>query len=110
VQIVQNRFYPATGYDTGLRGYCKENGIVYQSFWTLSGNPHILGSRVLMNVANRIGATVEGTFYRFCVQEGITVLDGTTSEEHMQEDLEVVREDKFALKEEEMENIRGLLH
>ena len=110
VQIVQNRFYPATGYDTGLRGYCKENGIVYQSFWTLSGNPHILRSRVLMNVANRIGATVEGTFYRFCVQEGITVLDGTTSEEHMQEDLEVVREDKFALKEEEMENIRGLLH
>jgi diketogulonate reductase-like aldo/keto reductase len=109
VRIVQNRFYPATGYDTGIRGYCKENGIVYQSFWTLSGNPHILRSKVLMNVAKRIGATVEGTFYRFCVQEGIKVLDGTTSEEHMKEDLDVVRDDKYALNGEEMEVIRGLL-
>jgi diketogulonate reductase-like aldo/keto reductase len=82
---------------------------VYQSFWTLSGNPNILKSRVLQNVAERIGATAEGTFYRFCVQEGITVLDGTTSERHMQEDLAVVREEKYTLSDEEMEDIRALL-
>jgi diketogulonate reductase-like aldo/keto reductase len=109
VQIIQNRFYPATGHDVGIRGYCKENGIVYQSFWTLSGNPNILKSRVLQNVAERIGATAEGTFYRFCVQEGITVLDGTTSERHMQEDLAVVREEKYTLSDEEMDDIRALL-
>jgi len=109
IQIIQNRFYPDTGYDVGIRRYCKDNGIMYQSFWTLSGNPHILESPVLERVAHRIGASVEGTFYRFCIQEGITVLDGTTSEEHMKQDLAVSTGDEFALKDEEMTRIRSLL-
>jgi len=109
IQIIQNRFYPATGYDVGIRRYCKENGIMYQSFWTLSGNPHILDRPVLERIADRIRASVEGTFYRFCIQEGITVLDGTTSEEHMKEDLAVSTGDEFVLKDEEMNHIRALL-
>jgi len=109
IQIIQNRFYPETGYDFGIRKYCKENGIMYQSFWTLSANPHILQSHVLQRVADRIGASVEGTFYRFCIQEGITVLDGTTSEEHMKEDMAVSTGEEFALKDEERTHIRALL-
>ena len=109
IQIVQNRFYPDTGYDVDIRAYCKGNGIMYQSFWTLSGNPHILRSRVLRQIANRIGASVEGTFYRFCIAEGITVLDGTTSEQHMKEDLEVCQDENYALDEKEIANIRSLL-
>lgn len=109
IQIIQNRFYADSGYDVGIREYCKEKGMMYQSFWTLSANPHILRSRVVRQAAERIGASVEGTFYRFCIQEGITVLDGTTSEKHMKEDLEVSMEDKFALNEREMADIRALL-
>ena len=109
IQIIQNRFYRETGYDAGIRAYCKDNGIMYQSFWTLTGNPHILGNRVLRQVADRIGASVEGTFYRFCIQEGITVLDGTTSERHMKEDLEASEDEKYALEEKEMADIRSLL-
>ena len=30
--IIQNRFYANTGYDRAIREYCKENGIIYQSF------------------------------------------------------------------------------
>ena len=110
IQIIQNRFYPDTGYDVGIRRYCKDNGILYQSFWTLSGNPHILKQPILRKAADRIGASVEGTFYRFCVQEGITVLDGTTSEEHMKEDLAVSMGDEYALTDEEMTCLRALLH
>ena len=109
IQIVQNRFYADTEYDVGIRGYCKDNEIMYQSFWTLSGNPQILRTHVVRQVAGRIGASVEGVFYRFCIQEGITVLDGTTSEEHMKEDLIVSTDEKYALNEEEMANIRVLL-
>jgi diketogulonate reductase-like aldo/keto reductase len=108
-QIVQNRFYADSKYDVGIRGYCKDNGIMYQSFWTLSGNPQILRSDIVRKVANRTDASIEGVFYRFCIQEGITVLDGTTSEEHMREDLAVSTDEKYALSEEEMADIRALL-
>lgn len=110
IQIVQNRFYVETKYDVGIRGYCKDNGIIYQSFWTLSGNPQILRAHVVQRVADRIRASAEGVFYRFCIQEGITVLDGTTSEEHMREDLAVSTDKKYALNEEEMADIKALLH
>jgi diketogulonate reductase-like aldo/keto reductase len=109
VQIVQNRFYADTGYDVGIRRFCKGNDIVYQSFWTLSANPHVLSSQTVNNVARRTGASVQGVFYRFCMQEGITVLDGTTSEQHMKEDLEVMGRETFALDEKEMSDIRSIL-
>ena len=40
--VVQNRFHDQTGYDRGIRAYCREHGIAYQSFWTLTANPHLL--------------------------------------------------------------------
>jgi diketogulonate reductase-like aldo/keto reductase len=110
VQIIQNRFYPETRYDVDIRKYCKDQGIVYQSFWTLTGNPHVVWSDAVKGIAGRIGISEECVFYRFCVQEGITVLDGTTSEEHMKEDLAVLKEDRFALDEKDMDTIRALLH
>ena len=36
--VVQNRFYPNTGYDTEIRAFCTEKGMTYQSFWTLTGS------------------------------------------------------------------------
>ena len=41
-KFVQNRFYKQSGYDVGIRAFCTEKGIKYQSFWTLSANPSIL--------------------------------------------------------------------
>ena len=35
------RFYKDTDYDVDLRKYCQENNVIYQSFWTLTANPHI---------------------------------------------------------------------
>jgi diketogulonate reductase-like aldo/keto reductase len=40
--VLQNRFYADSGYDEEIRQFCAENGIAYQSFWTLTANPHIL--------------------------------------------------------------------
>jgi diketogulonate reductase-like aldo/keto reductase len=109
VQIIQNRFYPDTGYDVEIRQYCKDNGMTYQSFWTLTGNPHIVQSRLVQRIAAKRGMTPEGVFYRFCIQEGITVLDGTKSEQHMDEDLSIATQHKFALEEDDMKNIRAML-
>ena len=43
--VVQNRFYPNTKFDIGVRQFCKETNIVYQSFWTLSANPSLVWSK-----------------------------------------------------------------
>ena len=40
--FLQNRFYRETGYDAELRAFCKEQGIRYQSFWTLTANPDLV--------------------------------------------------------------------
>ena len=40
--VLQNRFYADSGYDVELRAFCKENGVVYQSFWTLTANRDII--------------------------------------------------------------------
>lgn len=40
--FLQNRFHERTHYDIDIRQYCILHQIHYQSFWTLSANPHIL--------------------------------------------------------------------
>src|SRR5690606_7289454 len=42
--VVQNRFYAATGYDAEIRRFCRRNGAIYQTFWTLTANPELLAS------------------------------------------------------------------
>lgn len=45
-KFIQNRFYKQSSYDKGIREFCRSNGIQYQSFWTLTGNPHIISRYV----------------------------------------------------------------
>ena len=46
--FIQNRFYSRSGYDVQIREFCQLHRITYQSFWTLTANPHIL-SRYRLN-------------------------------------------------------------
>ncbi|KAF2429789.1 aldo-keto reductase-like protein [Tothia fuscella] len=86
--IVQNRFYPSTHYDVDLRAYCREKGVVYQSFWTLTGNPKILGGPIIAELAESAQVTPQVALYALVTTLDVVVLNGTTSSERMQEDLE----------------------
>jgi diketogulonate reductase-like aldo/keto reductase len=86
----QNRLYAETGYDKELRAFCREWAIVYQSFWTLTANPHILGSRVVQELARIHRKTEAQIFFRYLMQIGIVPLTATTSDQHMQEDLAIL--------------------
>lgn len=85
--VVQNRFYAETGYDVPLRAFCREHKIEYQSFWTLTGNPQLLGAKPVVSLARaaEIGRPV--ALYALVMDLGIIVLNGTSSKEHMREDL-----------------------
>lgn len=104
--VVQNRFYEETGYDTALRNWCSNNGITYQSFWTLTANPHILASNTVQTIARKHGKTEPQVFFRYLSQKGIVPLTGTCSEQHMKEDLSIF---DFELSSEELIDVSRTL-
>ncbi|KAH9944724.1 NADP-dependent oxidoreductase domain-containing protein [Amylocystis lapponica] len=89
VQIVQNRWHEGNHWDRGVARYCRENGIQYQSFWTLSGSPRLLAHPSLQTIANAKNCTPEQALFRLAQLHGITPLSGTTNEQHMREDVAV---------------------
>lgn len=104
--IIQNRLYAATGFDRVLRAYCRRNGILYQSFWTLTANPDILASDTVKALASRHRRTTAQIFFHALSRMGIIPLTGTSSAEHMRDDLEIV---DFALTDGECEAVAALL-
>jgi diketogulonate reductase-like aldo/keto reductase len=105
--VVQNRFYQETGYDENLRHWCSNHGIIYQSFWTLTANPHILSSNIVQTIARKYEKTEAQIFFRYLSQSGIVPLTGTSSEQHMKEDLGIF---DFKLSAEDIKNISLLLN
>lgn len=104
--FLQNRFYQQSGYDQAVRKYCQEHNIIYQSFWTLTGNPHIVQSPVVAALAAKYGKTPVQVMYKYVQALGIVPLDGTTSAQHMAEDLDL---DSFSLLPEEVEKVSTVL-
>ncbi|EXJ93392.1 hypothetical protein A1O1_01784 [Capronia coronata CBS 617.96] len=93
--VVQNRFYPNTKYDIGVRQFCKEKNIIYQSFWTLSANPTLVWSNEAGALANQLDISPQSALY--CLVLGLgntTVLNGTKKIQHMQEDWAAVQKAK----------------
>ena len=99
--VVQNRFYSDSGYDVELRQWCDERGIIYQSFWSLTANPHILGSKMVEDLVQKYGRTPAQILYRYLNHVGIVPLIGSTSKEHLEEDLKIF---EFELENFEIEN------
>jgi diketogulonate reductase-like aldo/keto reductase len=89
--VVQNRFYADTNYDVEIRKFCIEHDIEFQSFWTLGANRHFTRDRHVVLLAKEKGLTPELIMYATVMKLGITPLDGTTSKEHMTEDIALLR-------------------
>jgi diketogulonate reductase-like aldo/keto reductase len=104
--VVQNRFYAATGHDREVLAFCKAQGIIYQSFWTLTANPDILAHETVAALAVKYGLNPAQIFFRFLTQSGMIPLTGTTSASHMREDLAIF---DFALTEDECEAVANLI-
>ncbi len=104
--IIQNRFYEHSGYDRDIRAWCKEKGIIYQGFWTLTANPHILSSLIVNELSRKYSKTPAQIFYRYLTQIDIVPLIGTTSQKHMAEDIDIFG---FGLEFDEIEKISEVI-
>lgn len=87
--VIQNRFYAQTHYDRDIRAFCREHGILYQSFWTLTANPTVLAAPRLVECADKHGLTPAQLFFRYLTQLDIVCLTGASSKVHMDQDLAI---------------------
>jgi diketogulonate reductase-like aldo/keto reductase len=87
--VVQNRCYARTGWDGEMRSLCRERGITYQGFSLLTANRKETALPALRAIAERRAMTPSQVVFRFALDVGMLPLTGTTSREHMKEDLAV---------------------
>jgi diketogulonate reductase-like aldo/keto reductase len=96
--VVQNRWVQETHYDRDIRAFCRQQQIIYQSFWTLTANPQLLADAVIAQLTVKYRRTPAQILFRYLTQSGVVPLTGTRSEAHMREDLDVF---EFELSEAE---------
>lgn len=85
--FVQNRCFARTGWDREVRRFCGERKIVYQGFSLLTANPEVVRPPLIARLAARANATVAQVVFRFAQLVGMLPLTGTSSSEHMKQDL-----------------------
>ena len=85
--VVQQRFHRDSLYEVALRKWCRRRGIIFQSFWTLTGNPRLLHSSPVRDLAHHARVSPEMALYTYVLGlEGTVICNGTTT--HMKEDLD----------------------
>jgi diketogulonate reductase-like aldo/keto reductase len=102
--VVQNRFYEDTLFDVPLRAFCRENQVVYQSFWTLTANPDLVRSGPVQRLALHVNITSAAAFYTLVMGlKDLIVLNGTKNDERMKEDLAAPKQvEDFTKREPEL--------
>jgi len=86
--FVQNRCFARLGWDRNVRKFCREHEIVYQGFSLLTANKEIVRNDAIAELAAALNATPAQVVFSFARAEGMLPLTGTSSEEHMRQDLE----------------------
>jgi diketogulonate reductase-like aldo/keto reductase len=103
--VVQNRCYAALGWDKEVRDICQAHGIIYQGFSLLTANTEVLVDPEIRGIVRRLGAGPAQIIFRFAMQIGMLPLTGTTSQQHMREDLQA---EQLALSAEEVHLIETI--
>ena len=85
--FVQNRCFARMGWDREVRQFCRENEMTYQGFSLLTANPEVLQHPPMIELAEQMSATVAQVVFSFAHAVGMLPLTGTTSAEHMEQDL-----------------------
>jgi diketogulonate reductase-like aldo/keto reductase len=85
--FVQNRCFAHLGWDREVRSFCSQRKIIYQGFSLLTANREVLKDAQLIGLAARLRATPVQVVFTFARAVGILPLTGTSSADHMREDL-----------------------
>lgn len=101
-RYVQNRCFAQTGWDLAVRTFCREKGIRYQGFSLLTANSQAIFKNSVVQISHKYNKSIPQVIFRFCNQLGMVCLTGTTSREHMTQDLDIF---SFELTDSEVHTI-----
>ncbi len=104
-KYVQNRCFADQTWDLNVRKFCQENKVHYQGFSLLTANQAELRGPEVRALAEKYQKTIPQIIFRFSKQLGMIPLTGTSSKEHMKQDLAV---DDFQLQAAEVELIENI--
>ena len=85
--FVQNRCFARLGWDREVRAFCREHDIIYQGFSLLTANPEVLEHPPFVEAAKKLNATPAQVVFAFARAVGMLPLTGTSSTEHMKQDI-----------------------
>jgi diketogulonate reductase-like aldo/keto reductase len=85
--FVQNRCYARLGWDREVRQFCREHNIIYQGFSLLTANVEVLRHPTIVALAAKANATPAQIVFAFARAVGMLSLTGTSSADHMKQDL-----------------------
>ncbi|HEY2234081.1 MAG TPA: aldo/keto reductase [Candidatus Angelobacter sp.] len=85
--FVQNRCYARLGWDREVRAFCREHNIIYQGFSLLTANRQVLDHPAIAALAAQKNATPAQIVFAFARQIGMLPLTGTSSADHMKQDM-----------------------
>ncbi|TKB71011.1 MAG: aldo/keto reductase [Nitrospira sp.] len=103
--VVQNRCYAAFGWDKEVREICRTHGIIYQAFSLLTANRDVFIDPEVRAIAQRFKTGIAQVVFRFAMQIWMLPLTGTTSAQHMKEDLQA---EAFTLSPEDIQRIETI--
>jgi diketogulonate reductase-like aldo/keto reductase len=103
--VVQNRFHADSDYDREIRAFCRQHRLIYQSFWTLTANPHILAHGTVASLASKHRRTPAQILFRYLTQIEVVPLTGTRTETHMREGLQVFEFELSELEQKAMDAV-----
>jgi diketogulonate reductase-like aldo/keto reductase len=86
--FVQNRCFARLGWDREVRRFCRGRKIVYQGFSLLTANVDVLHHPLIGGLAAKGGVTSAQVIFAFAGTIGMLPLTGTSSAEHMKQDLD----------------------
>ena len=86
--FVQNRCYARRGWDRSVRLFCAEHEIIYQGFSLLTANREVLRHPVIASLSESSNLTPAQVVFSFARSVGMLPLTGTSSAEHMTQDLD----------------------
>lgn len=85
--FIQNRCFARAGWDREVRAFAADHGVAYQGFSLLTANAVELSRPVVARLAERHDVTVPQLTFQLARRLGTIPLTGTSSPEHMREDL-----------------------
>ena len=85
--FVQNRCYARLGWDRDVRLFCHQRNIIYQGFSLLTANVDVLRHSAIATLAAERNAMPAQIVFAFARSVGMVPLTGTSSADHMKQDL-----------------------